>query len=161
MKIWGKEIWKFPFLCKWQDEAMISWLYFGFSILMIGTHFYPKNINIIHPCGSKHTFIVVQWSLLLMQNKQKIYIQCILHNYTKSLYVNTHLYFFTVNYPFLNQRGKATVSIYLAEVSKQLKILCLYYKIISINVLIYLDFSDKQRISPLHPNQNFEKIITN
>ena len=63
MKMWFKEIWKFQFLYKWQDEATISWLYIGFSILMIGTRFYPKIRNIIPPCGSKHTFIVrVSWA---------------------------------------------------------------------------------------------------
>ena len=86
---------------------------------------------------------------------------CILHNYAKSKYVNRHFYFCTVNYSIYNQRRRATVSIYLGKISKQLKILCLYYILISIDVLTYLDFSDKQRISPLHPNQNLEKIIAN
>ena len=51
MKILGEEIWKFQILCKWQDKAMISRFCIGFSILTKGTHFYPKNRNIILPCG--------------------------------------------------------------------------------------------------------------
>ena len=84
MKIRGKEIRKFQILYKRQDESMISWLYIGYSILMIGTHFYLKNRNTILPCGSKHTFIVVESSLLLIQNKQFIYMY-ILHNIIQNL----------------------------------------------------------------------------
>ena len=89
-------------------------------------------------------------------HKQFLY-KYIIHNIVQNMCTYRHVHFCSVNYPFLIWKGKASVSIYLRRVSKQLKIPSLYYIIISINVLIYLDFSDNQRILLLHPNQNLEK----
>ena len=63
----------------------------------------------------------------------------ILHDIIQNLStLNRYVYFCTANYPFWSHKRKATVNIYLGKVSDQLKILCLYYIIISIDVLIYL-----------------------